>query len=152
MGNNNLHRITSQEKNELRVELTSFSGEFLSLTYKEFHVGNSTSKFLLKIGDILEGGDHPKFGQSLKNHDGQTFSTKDENYSGNDVNCATKYKAGWWYKSDKCFEAILTAPYFQEGEYREEKEGIIWQSWKDWQVLKSVEMKVRPINFDPDMD
>ena len=67
-------------------------------------------------------------GDSLGYHNGQKFSTKDnDNDSNNKNNCATSYKGGWWY--NKCHNANLNGLYLN-GTYTENAVGMTWYAWR----------------------
>jgi hypothetical protein len=83
-------------------------------------------------------------GDSLKYHNGQKFSTLDQDndlYSGN--NCAAVFGA-WW--DNDCGYSNLNGKYFVE---RIDSEGVNWYHWKsNWLSMKTAEMKTRRLNFD----
>ena len=71
------------------------------------------------------------------------FSTKDRDQDiHKEINCAEKFKAGWWYRS--CKDALLTAPY---GRYPlvQNNSGITWKKpWGDNKFPKFARMMIRP--------
>jgi hypothetical protein len=70
-------------------------------------------------------------GDSLEYHNGQKFSTKDnDNVSNNKKSCATVYKGGWWY--NKCHHANLNGLYLN-GTYSEYATGMDLNEWKGHQ-------------------
>ena len=80
-------------------------------------------------------------------HSGHSFSTKDsDNDVAANVNCADRYKGGWWYEA--CHWANLNGDYL-EGNYTGLAIGVDWNGWKGYiYSLKKVEMKTRRISFD----
>ena len=65
---------------------------------------------------------------SLVEHNGQKFSTKEnENDSNKNKNCATVYKGGWWH--NKCHHANLNGLYLN-GTFSELATGMDWNEWK----------------------
>jgi len=85
-------------------------------------------------------------GDSLSNHRGSPFSTKDQdNDSRNKRNCAVLYKGAWWYKN--CHESNLNGLY-HHGAHSSEGDGVNWYHWKRHKYsAKRAEMKIRPVNF-----
>ena len=79
-------------------------------------------------------------------HDGQMFSTEDQDNDGSpSENCAQKYKGAWWYAM--CHESNLNGFYWG-GEYSEYATGVGWYAWKGHGYsLKDSEMKIRPNHF-----
>jgi len=68
-------------------------------------------------------------GDSLEYHNGQKFSTMDNDNDPYEKNCATIYKGGWWY--GKCHYANLNGLYLN-GTYSVFATGMIWNKWKGY--------------------
>ena len=66
-------------------------------------------------------------GDSLEYHNGQKFSTKDNDNDSYGTNCATSFKGAWWYNS--CHHANLNGLYLN-GTYTENAVGMEWITWK----------------------
>lgn len=49
-GNENIHLLTTNTKQELRVDLQKFSGEKAYAKYSNFSVGNEYQKYKLTVG------------------------------------------------------------------------------------------------------
>ena len=85
-------------------------------------------------------------GDSLYTHNGQMFSTKDEDNDSHDSeHCAKVHHGAWWYK--KCHVSNLNGKYYSSSQSRD-KDNIHWRTWlKDGEVdnypLKKTEMKIR---------
>ena len=62
-------------------------------------------------------------GDSLEYHNGQKFSTKDND---NERNCATIYKGAWWY--NKCHSTNLSGLYLKESDTQYDV-GMGWEKW-----------------------
>ncbi|MCL4144107.1 UNVERIFIED_CONTAM: hypothetical protein GTU68_061327 [Idotea baltica] len=93
LGLDNIHALVSSTHMELRIELEDFDGEKRWAKYDNFNIGDSAGKYRLTIGNY--DGDA---GNSLSRHDGQAFSTKDQDNDTNDHrNCAEVYQGAWWY-------------------------------------------------------
>ena len=66
-------------------------------------------------------------GDSLGHHNGNKFSTKDNDSY--EKNCATRYKGAWWY--DKCHSSNLNGLYLN-GTYSAFATGMVWYKWKGY--------------------
>ena len=76
------------------------------------------------------------------------FTTRDQD---NDLfgggNCALQYQGGWWYTS--CMECNLNSIYYMGPNGPTTNVGIIWIGWygySTYKVLKTTEMKIKPMN------
>ncbi|XP_076044809.1 techylectin-5A-like [Oratosquilla oratoria] len=137
LGLDSIHQLTSENLQELRVDLTDFNN-VTRAKYGFFHVGNVESDYKLHCGRYT--GDA---GDSLSIHNGIKFSTKDvENNIHKTANCATAHLGAWWYYD--CHSSNLNGKYLQ-GQNEEYADGVVWKSWRGYYYsLRSVEMKIRP--------
>nr|XP_034338056.1 fibrinogen-like protein A [Crassostrea gigas] len=136
IGNDMLHRLTSQKPQELRVDMERFNGEKAYAVYSRFAVGNETSKYKLEVN-----GYSGNAGDSLYNHNNMKFSTPDQDNDNKSGSCATEYRSAWWFNN--CSD---TKP---NGQYTDsEKTGtqyIGWYYWKNsWISLKTIKLMIRP--------
>ncbi|NXG30636.1 TENR protein, partial [Dromaius novaehollandiae] len=135
LGLDNIHRITSQGRYELRIDMRD-GQEAAYAYYDKFSIGDSRSLYKLRIGDY-----NGTSGDSLTYHQGRPFSTKDRDNDVAVTNCAMSYKGAWWYKN--CHRTNLNGKY---GESRH-SQGINWYHWKGHEFsIPFVEMKMRPYN------
>uniref|UniRef100_A0A5F9D779 Tenascin-R n=1 Tax=Oryctolagus cuniculus TaxID=9986 RepID=A0A5F9D779_RABIT len=135
LGLDNLHRITSQGRYELRVDMRD-GQEAAFAYYDKFSVEDSRSLYKLRIGAY-----NGTAGDSLSYHQGRPFSTEDRDNDVAVTNCAMSYKGAWWYKN--CHRTNLNGKY---GESRH-SQGINWYHWKGHEFsIPFVEMKMRPYN------
>uniref|UniRef100_A0A8C5K474 Tenascin-R n=2 Tax=Jaculus jaculus TaxID=51337 RepID=A0A8C5K474_JACJA len=135
LGLDNIHRITSQGRYELRVDMRD-GQEAAFAYYDKFLVEDSRSLYKLRIG-----GYNGTAGDSLTYHQGRPFSTEDRDNDVAVTNCAMSYKGAWWYKN--CHRTNLNGKY---GESRH-SQGINWYHWKGHEFsIPFVEMKARPYN------
>ncbi|XP_036200822.1 tenascin-R isoform X2 [Myotis myotis] len=138
LGLDNIHRITSQGRYELRVDMRD-GQEAAFAHYDKFSVEDSRSLYKLRVG-----GYNGTAGDSLSYHQGRPFSTADRDNDIAVTNCALSYKGAWWYKN--CHRTNLNGKY---GESRH-SQGINWYHWKGHEFsIPFVEMKTRPYNHRP---
>ena len=64
----------------------------------------------------------------MSTHNGQKFSTKDQDNDAWSDNCAVRYKGAWWFHH--CHVANLNGLYGSTAL----AEGINWNTWKGFQL------------------
>ncbi|CAL4231343.1 unnamed protein product, partial [Meganyctiphanes norvegica] len=125
LGNDNIHCLTKQSKNELRVDLEDWSGNAYYANYNFFYVDDQAHKYKMEAQNYTGTS-----GDRFTYHSNNSFSTYD---SDNDVysgNCASLYKSGWWHRT--CWTSHLNGQY---------NKSVYWGSY-----LKKTEMKIRAYN------
>ena len=138
LGLSKLHRLANGSvSTELRVDMKDKDGVYGYAKYSLFYIGGSSTDYTLHIS----GYSGPSgVGDSLAHHNGQKFSTKDNDNDSWSGNCADKYFGGWWY--EKCHASNLNGRY-DDDEYGV---GINWATWKGFRYsLPFTEMKVRAV-------
>ena len=139
LGLNKIHRLTNAETDidaVLRVDLEDFEQEKRFAKYSLFHVNDSSIDYQIAIGGY--SGDA---GDSMINHNGSKFSTKDQDNELYHADCAVTYKGAWWYTA--CHYANLNGLYLS-GTHTSFADGINWRHWKGYYYsLKITEMKTR---------
>ncbi|XP_027704757.1 ficolin-1-like isoform X1 [Vombatus ursinus] len=139
MGNDNLHRLTTQRNNELRIDLQDFDHNHFFAKYASFQILGETEKYMLILGNFVDG----TAGDSMTYHSNKSFTTKDQDNDEDKSNCAQMFKGGWWY--GKCHFANLNGLYFQ-GNHESYANGINWKTGKGYNYsYKISEMKFRPV-------
>ncbi|XP_041372747.1 fibrinogen-like protein 1 [Gigantopelta aegis] len=141
-GNTNIHRLTSQKPHELMVDLERFNGEIRHAAYSSFSVASESKKFKLHVS-----GYSGNAGDSFVYHNGQFFSTGDQD---NDpfqmVSCAEGTAGGWWFNT--CLTCNLNGFWYSSETQLVRDMGITWSP--DWiniySSLKTSAMKIRPVN------
>ena len=82
-------------------------------------------------------------GDGLTWHKGMRFSTRDRDNDIVGYNCAQAHDGAWWYKG--CTESNLNGRYLYGRETSYSKlEKIYWKPWRNFNPLKTSEMKLRP--------
>ena len=137
LGLSEINRLTQAGGRTLRVDLADFEGGERYAKYSTFKVLDSSTKYQLNIG-----GYSGNAGDSMANHNGMKFSTKDEdNDTQGNNNCAVQFKGAWWYAS--CHQSNLNGKYLS-GHTESFADGVNWYHWKDYHYsLKISEMKLR---------
>ena len=125
---------TRRPRAELRIDLADYEGNYKYAQYFFFSVGNSGTNYRLNIADYTGTA-----GDSLSNHNGMQFSTKDRDNDQSSGHCATAHRGAWWYKN--CDTSNLN------GLYRSGlsgHQGIVWDTFRNNEYsLKFAQMKLR---------
>ncbi|XP_019859487.1 PREDICTED: ficolin-2-like isoform X1 [Amphimedon queenslandica] len=139
LGLNKIHRLTKEGSNTLRVDLGDFEGNTSYANYSTFNVSDGSTEYILTVG-----GYSGTAGDSLGSyHNGQRFSTRDNDNDESGGNCAQTYTGAWWYRS--CHNSNLNGRYFNTS--TDNNQGIVWWHWKRAHIsLKFSEMKTRRNN------
>ncbi|XP_052715033.1 ryncolin-1-like isoform X2 [Crassostrea angulata] len=136
IGNDMLHRLTSQKLQELRVDMERFNGEKAYAVYSRFAVGNETSKYKLEVN-----GYSGNAGDSLKVHNNKKFSTPDQDNDNDSRSCGTTWRSGWWF--DHCFQANPNGQYTDSE--KTDFKYISWYHWRNSHIsLKTMQLMIRP--------
>ncbi|KAM7027980.1 fibrinogen-like protein 1 [Passerculus sandwichensis] len=146
LGNDNIHRMTSQGDYSLRIDLEDWNNKHKHAFYQVFSIEDEENFYRLHV-DGFSGTVEDSFAWY---HDKRSFSTPD---SGNI--CAEISHGGWWYH--QCFFSNLNGVYYKGGRYSIKNrkmlgpDGIVWYSWKDtdYYSLRKVVMMIRPRAFRP---
>lgn len=142
-GLENIWAVTSAKdrRYELRVDMEDFDGKHKYALYKNFHVYPESDGYRLSVSGY--SGDA---GDSLQDHSGQKFTTRDKDQDALPFeNCAQRHRGGWWYRS--CMSSNLNGKYYNI--YRKNStRGIIWKTFHGTRsaAIKTVTMKIRPAN------
>lgn len=94
LGNDFIHKLTSDDKMELRIIMENQNGKEDWLEYKLFTVKSEEYNYKMIIA-----GPTGSIPDSFLYHNGQLFSTFDRrNDNSQDLSCASSIGYGWWYK------------------------------------------------------
>ncbi|VDI17408.1 Hypothetical predicted protein [Mytilus galloprovincialis] len=139
LGNKQMHSLTAQGRYEMRIDLSDFDGNHAFAKYKDFKIGDASSKFKLTAT-----GYNGTAGNSLAHHNSNAFSTKDMDNDNSKSNCATFYTGAWWFNS--CTTSDLNGVYFNKTP-DQNHDGVYWRTWKGNNYsLKHSLMMMRRIN------
>lgn len=104
LGNDKLNLLTKDTSKELMVQLWH-DGNYYYASYSTFSVLDEANKYKMSVN-----GYSGTAGDNLARHNGQKFTTKDQD---NDVhsggNCAVTYTGAWWY--EVCHNSNLNGTY-----------------------------------------
>ncbi|XP_059148745.1 ficolin-1-like [Physella acuta] len=135
LGNDNIHRLTSLRRYELRVDFKFNNTDYFA-QYSSFRVYGEQERYRLKVSGYLGTA-----GDSLTDkHNNLTFSTFDKD---NDLyygNCAQIFHGAWWYCA--CHHVNLNGLWGST----EFGKGVIWKLKTNLYASATfTEMKIRPI-------
>ena len=91
-----MHCLTQRGQWEMRVDYQKNDRTWSYLHYNQFSVGSASEKYPLTVGGFTGVGTD-WFDEPSRPHNGMKFSTPDNDNDKNSINCAAKYKSGWWY-------------------------------------------------------
>ncbi|XP_022248467.1 fibrinogen C domain-containing protein 1-like [Limulus polyphemus] len=140
LGNENIHLLTSQTLNELRIDLNDFEDGHVYAKYAGFAIGNEKENYMIKVLGAVSGD----AGDSMSYHSSMPFSTKDvDNDFWPGGNCAEEHTGGWWY--NQCDACNLNGQYLN-GLTQQEYQGVYWYEWQGPSYsLRATSMKIRPL-------
>lgn len=138
IGNDMLHRVSSVQPQELRVDMESFNGEKVYAVYSRFSVGDEASKYKLEVS-----GYSGTAGDAMNYHNNMKFSTPDQD---NDIwhmtndSCAIEWKSAWWFNG-----CIHTNPngLFADSE-KLDPAYVTWFPYNNsWITMKTIQLMIR---------
>jgi len=141
LGNDNIYLLTWQaeypEGSELMVDMEDWYRNKYFAKYETFSIDNEEQKYELHVKGFSGNG----VVDSLAHHDGNMFSTYDNDNDGHGTDCANSYRGAWWYNA--CHVSNLNGLYQWIGETQNDQ-GVVWHNLQNSDVyLKFAEMKVR---------
>ncbi|XP_011619803.2 angiopoietin-related protein 7 [Takifugu rubripes] len=142
LGNDNIFRLTRQPS-VLRIEMEDWEGQTRYAEYGFFTVANELNSYKLFLANYSGNA-----GDSLRYHNNTNFSTSDKDNDKCVDHCASLRKGGYWYNC--CTDSNLNGVFYRYGQHMKNSDGITWYGWHGSNYsLKKVEMKVRPVEFQP---
>lgn len=146
LGLEKMRRLTAGSTHELYVGLESFLSGASQLAYAKygsFSLGTDAADYSLSISLYDLDSTAP---DSLLAHDGEKFSTPDEDNDSASSHCASDHSSGWWYHD--CASSHLNGIYYTSGTHPTPVtvfDGIVWNGWLGpTRSLKTVVMAIRP--------
>ena len=95
-----MHCLTQRGQWEMRVDYQKYDKTWSYLHYNQFSVGSASEEYPLTVGGFTGVGTD-LFNDTSYPHNGMKFSTPDNDNDQSSLNCAARYKSGWWY--NKCY-------------------------------------------------
>ena len=139
-GLDNIHYLTTRDDVELRIDMVmEDDGSELTWTYQTFTVAGADDKYRLTIGGGVGTGN-----DAMDVHNGQQFSTYDNDNDQSGGNCAYIDQAGWWY----CYHANLNGPHDipPNPSVSQVHAKMMWHDGSGQRDVSSSEMMIRPKN------
>ncbi|VDI51584.1 Hypothetical predicted protein [Mytilus galloprovincialis] len=117
LGNQRIHTLTAAGRSELRVDMSDFDGNRAYAKYSTFAVGDAVTNY-----NITVAGYSGNAGDSLENHNGQAFTTKDRDndpwtFISYKSNCGIYRQGAWWFNN--CGISSLNGLYMGGGKSSE---------------------------------
>ena len=138
IGNDILRNLTGSGQWQLRVDMEDWENQTAWSAYGQFAV--SYDNYTLHVGSYDA---ESTAGDSMANHNGHPFTTKDQDNDAKSVNCAVRYEGAWWFH--QCHHAHLNGKYYHHGDVPF-GQGIQWYTWKGYYYsLKKCSMKIRQV-------
>ncbi|ESN99707.1 hypothetical protein HELRODRAFT_83972, partial [Helobdella robusta] len=135
IGNDNIYRITSNQKYKVLFVLEDFEGKVACAAYDSFSVGSPDTYYVLNIGNY-----NGTAGNSMTFNNGMAFTTYDKDHDLVNYNCAQSFQGAWWHKN--CFEACLNGLYLK-GVHSSFAKGINWLAFRGFYYsLKFTEIRI----------
>ncbi|XP_071795597.1 uncharacterized protein [Asterias amurensis] len=145
LGNAIMRDLTGSGHWQLREDMEDWQSRIAWASYGEFNV--TGDKYTLQVGSY---DNRSTAGDSLTDHNGRSFTTKDQDNDEHSNNCAKKGNGAWWFTG--CLTSHLNGQYYQDGDLLK-FQGIQWKSWKGTEYsLKKCSMKLRQVYCDMETD
>ena len=160
LGNDKIHTITSKGQYELRIDLkyndTSAYAHYSSFSiqhegyqitidiedshyYDNYGYRRSRTKHISKAYMLSIGDYSGTAGDSLRDSDGQAFSTWDKDLDTSPGNCAEEYSGGWWFVG--CGYTCLNGQWGAGS-----NKGMEWRDLTGGRAVSFSEMKIRLVD------
>ncbi|XP_055508284.1 angiopoietin-1 [Leucoraja erinacea] len=142
LGNEAIHRLTSQRAYSLRIELRDWDANHVYGFYERFRLSGERKKYRLFVRGYRGTAG---LQSSLAAH-GASFSTKDADNDNCYCKCALLLTGGWWF--DACGLSNLNGMYYAAGNHLRKLNGIKWHYFRNPSYsLQATTMMIRPLDF-----
>ena len=138
-----MHDLTAAQPMSLQIDVVPFNIPAVSIPYQQIHVGDAISKYRLTITSNTSG--YSTLYNSMNYHSGSRFSTYDnDNDRYGNLNCATRYRAGWWFNS--CGLVYINNIYGGASGIADYNIRMNYLGNSNDEPIRTVTMKIRAIN------
>ncbi|KAI5734395.1 hypothetical protein M8J77_005997 [Diaphorina citri] len=129
IGNDALHRLTSQDNMSLRIEFVDIYGKAWYAEYDTFSVASESEGYRLNLS-----GYHGNASDAMTYQNNMKFSTIDRDNDLSNTHCASNYEGGWWFSH--CLHANLNGKF---------NLGLTWfhSEKNEWMAVARSHMKIR---------
>ncbi|XP_029954688.1 microfibril-associated glycoprotein 4-like [Salarias fasciatus] len=136
-----LRELTEDGPYQLRVVLEDFDGECVYAQYDSFYIDAECDGYKLHVSGFTDGG----AGDSLSVHNGNKFSTFDNDQDNSTTNCAQRFLGAHWYNA--CYDSNPTGIYQWGHVIDRFSNGMIWSQWKGLEYsVKGIIMMFRSLD------
>ncbi|XP_062574227.1 ficolin-1-like [Saccostrea cucullata] len=142
LGNEKLSRLLSQGSYEMRMDMGDFDNQTRYIKYSTITLGDEASKYAISLsgysGDV---DDCFLTGVPAAHLNNMKFSTKDQDNDLYSLNCAIKFKSGWWHNACHCSNPNGL---YLAGNTTIFAEGVVYAPWRTYYYsLKSMRLMVK---------
>ena len=146
LGLEDIHRLTTEQRMSLQIDVVPFHLPVVSIPYPQFHVGDAASDYLLTVTSNTPGPYN--LYNSFNYNSGNKFTTYDRNnVDRSNYDCAENYGAGWWFnRISPCSMLNLNGIYGGAAEIEHNNMRMTYLSDDMYEPIRTVTMKIRAIN------
>ncbi|XP_050788073.1 angiopoietin-2-like isoform X2 [Gopherus flavomarginatus] len=142
LGNDFIHRLTTQGSYSLRIQLRDWDSNEAYSLYGHFQLGSEEQLYRLHVRDYSGTAGRT----SSLSPPGTAFSTKDADNDRCGCKCAQMATGGWWF--DACGPSNLNGIYYPASPATVRYNGMKWHYWKGpSHRLKATTLMIRAADF-----
>ncbi|XP_032622672.1 angiopoietin-2-like isoform X2 [Chelonoidis abingdonii] len=142
LGNDFIHRLTTQGSYSLRIQLRDWDSNEAYSLYGHFQLGSEEHLYRLHVRDYSGTAGRT----SSLSPPGTAFSTKDADNDRCGCKCAQMATGGWWF--DACGPSNLNGIYYPASPATVRYNGMKWHYWKGpSHRLKATTLMIRAADF-----
>ena len=142
LGLDTIHDLTTACPMSLQIDVVPFNIPAVSIPYRQFHVGDAASQYLLNISSDTPG--HDNLYNSFNYNSGSKFSTYDRDNDDYLGSCAGEVRAGWWFSF--CTKLNLNGVYGGADEITSYNMNMRYLSDNIYEPIRTVTMKIKPVD------